>query len=413
MISLEDVFEAYYSCVRKKRGTESAIEFEVNYPEHCIKLWLDINDRTYKPSKSIAFIVTKPRRREIFAASFRDRIVHHLIDKKIRPLMEIDLIEKTCNNRIGKGTAKCVDYLKEDIILVSNNYTTDCWAAKMDMKGFFMSIRKDILTEKILDYISANYFEDDREDIKWLTDVTVNDHPEKNCVLKSSWSEWQLLDKNKSLFYVGDICGLPIGNLISQLLANFYLNEFDHYVTEDLGFPQYGRYVDDFYIVHNNKDKILNSIPLMRKKLEEIGIELHPDKFYIQYYTRGIELVGTVIKPERTYVHNRTVNNAFQAIRNLNKIDDVESNADQFLAVVNSYLGFMKTNCSYSIRRNLLVELEKKWWDLIYVDASFCKVILRKEYNSREKIRQEIINNQIKNKRKVNGKAKSNKPKTK
>ena len=117
-----------------------------------------------------------------------------------------------------------------------------------------MSIRKDILTEKILDYISANYFEDDREDIKWLADITVNDHPERHCVLKSPWSEWRLLDKNKSLFYVGDICGLPIGNLISQLLANFYLNEFDHYVTEDLGFPNYGRYVDDFYIVHNDKE---------------------------------------------------------------------------------------------------------------------------------------------------------------
>lgn len=413
MISIEDVFEAYFSCRKNKRGTESAIEFEVDYEGNCIKLWLDINDRTYKPSKSIAFIVTKPRRREIFAASFRDRIVHHLIDMKIRPLLENDFIEKTCNNRIGKGTSKCVEYLKEDIILVSENYTKDCWVAKMDMKGFFMSIRKDILTEKILDYISANYFEDDREDIKWLADITVNDHPEKHCVLKSPWSEWRLLDKNKSLFYVGDICGLPIGNLISQLLANFYLNEFDHYVTEDLGFPNYGRYVDDFYIVHNDKDKILNSIPLMRKKLEEIGIELHPDKFYIQYYTRGIELVGTVVKPERSYVHNRTVHNAFQAIRNLNRIDDTEANTDKLISTVNSYLGFMKSNCSYSIRRNLLTELDKKWWDLIYVDADFGRIILRKKYNEREKIRQEIINNQQLNKRKTNGKAKSNKPKTK
>lgn len=109
----------------------------------------------------------------------------------------------------------------------------------------------------------------------------------------------------------------------------------------------------------------------MRKKLEEIGIELHPDKFYIQYYTRGIELVGTVIKPERTYVHNRTVNNAFQSIRNLNKIDDVEANADQFIAVVNSYLGFMKTNCSYSIRRNRLAELEK------VVGSYLCRCQLR------------------------------------
>ena len=146
----------------------------------------------------------------------------------------------------------------------------------------------------------------------------------------------------------------------------------------------------------------------MRKKLEEIGIELHPDKFYIQYYTRGIELVGTVVKPERSYVHNRTVHNAFQAIQNLNKIDDTEANTDKLVSTVNSYLGFMKSNCSYSIRRNLLTELDKKWWDLIYVDADFWRIILRKKYNDREKTRQEIINNQQLNKRKTNGKAKTN-----
>ena len=68
----------------------------------------------------------------------------------------------------------------------------------------------------------------------------------------------------------------------------------------------------------------------------------------------------------------------------------------------------MKSSCSYSIRRNLLTELDKKWLDLIYVDADFGRIILRKKYNEREKIRQEIINNQQLNKRKTNGKAKTN-----
>lgn len=408
MISIEDVFLAYYSCRKNKRGTQNAIEFEVNCEDNCIQLWKDINDRIYKPSKSIAFIVTKPRRREIFAASFRDRIVHHLIDMKIRPLLEIEFIEKTCNNRIGKGTSKCVEYLKKDILTVSNNYKEDCWVAKMDMKGFFMSIRKDLLTQQILLYISNNYNEEDKEDIKWLTEVTINDHPEKNCVLKSAWSEWALLEKNKSLFYVGDICGLPIGNLISQLLANFYLNEFDHYVSETLGFTHYGRYVDDFYIVHSDKNRILDSIPLMRTKLEEIGIELHPDKFYIQYFTRGIEFVGAVVKPARSYVHNRTVNNAFCKIREFNRIKDVENNADRFISSINSYLGFMKCNCSFAIRRNLLNELDRKWWDIISVDSDFGRVALRKKYNKNSSVKKEIIEIQLQNKRKRNGKAKRN-----
>ena len=404
MIKLEDIFEAYYDCRKNKRQTENAIQFELNYDSNCISLYNDINNRTYKPSKSIAFIVTKPKRREIFAASFRDRIIHHLIDMKLRPLIEETLIETTCNNRIGKGTTACVEYLRRDIIDVSENYTKDCWVAKMDMQGFFMSIRKDILAEKILDFIDKNYFGDDKEDIKWLTEITVNDHPEKNCILKSAWSEWSTLDRNKSLFWIGDLMGIPIGNLISQLLANFYLNEFDHYVKEYLGFTHYGRYVDDFYIVDSDKDKILNAIPFMRDKLAEVGVTLHPNKFYIQYYTRGIELVGSVVKPNRVYVHNRTVNNAFQAVKKYNKIIDIKEQAEAFATVLNSYLGFMKHYDSYSIRRNLINAIDPRWWKVLYIGDHFYKVVVKKKYRKREIAREDIKQDYLINKRKRNGK---------
>lgn len=168
MVSLQEVFEAYYDCRRNKRSTEETIKFELNFESNCIGLWNDINDRQYRPSKSIAFIVTKPKRREIFAASFRDRVLHHFIDIKLRPLIEKDLIEKTCNNRKGKGTSACVNYLREDIRDVSENYTKSCWVSKLDMKGFFMSIRKDILTMKILEYVDVRYVGDDKEDLKRL-----------------------------------------------------------------------------------------------------------------------------------------------------------------------------------------------------------------------------------------------------
>lgn len=413
MISIEDVFQAYYICRKNKRSTESAIEFEVNYEENCIDIWREINDRIYEPSKSIAFIVYKPRIREIFAANFRDRIIHHLIDMKIRPLLEEDFIEKTCNNRIGKGTSKCVEYLYNDIKYVSNNYSRDCYVCKMDMKGFFMSIRKDILTERILDYIDANYFYEDKEDIKWLIDVTVNDNPEQHCKLRSPLKAWKKLDKNKSLFFLGDTQGLPIGNLISQLLANFYLNEFDHYVTEILGFVHYGRYVDDFYIVSENKEDILNAIPFMRSKLNEIGIELHKNKFYIQHYKNGIEFVGSVIKPNRIYVHNRTVYNAFKAVEEINKMECTYENIPKFLAKINSYLGLMKSKQSYSIRRNLLKSLNDAWWSIIYVRPNFCKVILRKKFNERDIIRENIKKISNKNIKRRNGKSKYYKRKAK
>ena len=74
-IELEDIFSAYYECRKNKRRTINALAFEADFEENLIRLWRDINDRSYMPGRSIAFIVSEPVQREVFAADFRDRIV--------------------------------------------------------------------------------------------------------------------------------------------------------------------------------------------------------------------------------------------------------------------------------------------------------------------------------------------------
>lgn len=390
MVSLNDIFEAYFDCRKNKLGKESAIEFEVNYEDSLIQLWGEINNRTYRPSKSIAFIVTKPRPREIFAANFRDRVLHHYVDLRLRPLIEKALIDETCNNRVGKGTMACVNYTEQFMIEVSNNYTEDCYVCKMDMKGFFMSISKSKLIEKTVSFTIENYKGSDIEDLIWLIEVIVGDSPELNCELRSPISEWNKLDKNKSLFYIDKDSGLPIGNLISQLLVNFYLNEFDHYVKEELGFEHYTRYVDDFCIVSKEKDRLLHSIPLMREKLDEIGVVLHPDKFYFQHYSKGVEIVGSILKVGRKYLHNRTVNNAFRAIDDLNKLKASTSSIERVQSVVNSYLGFMKHSSSFNLRCRLVDRLHKKWWKYFYTVGSKNKILIYDKYKIKNRVRNSL-----------------------
>ena len=87
-IQLEDVFQAYFDCRKNKRSTYNALAFETNYEENLVMLWKEIVSGKYNPGRSIAFIVTKPVKREVFAADFRDRVVHHLIANKILPLLE-------------------------------------------------------------------------------------------------------------------------------------------------------------------------------------------------------------------------------------------------------------------------------------------------------------------------------------
>ena len=88
MITLENVFNAYYDCRKNKRKTINQLKFEINYEAECVRLWKELNERTYEIGKSIAFIVTRPKKREVFAADFRDRVVHQLVINKLEPLFE-------------------------------------------------------------------------------------------------------------------------------------------------------------------------------------------------------------------------------------------------------------------------------------------------------------------------------------
>ena len=103
-IPLEDFFIAYYQCRKRKRKTINALQFEVNYEENLVKLWREVNSRKYEIGRSICFLVTRPKLREIFAADFRDRIVHHVIMMRLEPLFEEVFIEDNYNCRKGKGT---------------------------------------------------------------------------------------------------------------------------------------------------------------------------------------------------------------------------------------------------------------------------------------------------------------------
>jgi len=393
MVRLRDIYGAYEICRINKMSAASTIDFDIDYRENLQSLCRDINNRVYTPSRSIAFLVYKPTLREIFAADYRDRVVHHYIDIRLRPLIEKELVETTCNNRIGKGTSAAVSYLENAIRDVSENYTKDCYIAKMDMQGFFMSIRKSLVRDMAVAFTQEKYMGEDKEELIYLLDISLMNHPEKNCILKTKWSEWGKLAKNKSLFFVDDGLGLTLGDLLSQLMANFFLNEFDHYIGE-LGFTHYGRYVDDFYIVHESKEKILEAIPLIREKLKSIGVTLHPKKFYIQHYSKGVEFVGSVIKPGRTYVHNRTVHNAFNAIGKFNDVTPDVDTMEQFMSVANSYLGFMKNRSTFHIRKKLIQSVSDYWWEYFTVSDDFTKVILKKQYK-----RIEITKNKLKTKR--------------
>lgn len=121
MIALEDVISAYYKCRKNKRNTCNALKFEINWEIECAKLYKDIMDGTYEIGRSIAFIVTKPKKREVFAADFRDRVVHHLVMLRLEPLFEREFIKDNYNCRVEKGTLYGINRLHEQVKECSEN----------------------------------------------------------------------------------------------------------------------------------------------------------------------------------------------------------------------------------------------------------------------------------------------------
>lgn len=144
-IKLEELFHAYFECRKNKRNTANALAFEIDYENNLVQLCKEINSGTYKIGRSIAFIVDKPVKREIFAADFRDRVVHHLIIGKLNHLFEKQFIYDSYSCRVGKGTHFGIQRIDKFIRQCSSNYTKDCYILKLDLQGFFMSINKTIL----------------------------------------------------------------------------------------------------------------------------------------------------------------------------------------------------------------------------------------------------------------------------
>ena len=383
MIDFETVLEAYLDCRKRKRSTVVATEFELDYVHNLVELMNEVNSRQYKIGKSICFVVRYPRYREVFAGEFRDRIIHHYIALRLEPLFEQIFCDRTYNCRKGKGQLAGVTQLAEDIRDESENYTKDAYVMKVDLKGFFMSIIKSKLAKMVDDFIVERYDGDDKEDIRWLCNLVVIHRPELNCERRSPLCMWNFIPKEKSLFTNGEDRGIAIGNLFAQLFANFLLNTIDWKI--DAVCVRHNRYVDDISFVSKDKKKLLSIIPMLRIELGKLGLRLNEKKFYLQHYSKGVQFTGAVIKPDRIYVANHTINSFAFAVERLGKatemgmIDDINKN----IASVNSYLGIMSHYNEYATKRRIMAKLPKKFYEYYYIEGHFDVVKLKYKYTEK------------------------------
>ncbi len=367
-VPLEDVFGAYYECRRHKRGKGGALQFEVNLEENVIALWRELCAGTYAPRPSTVFVVDKPVVREIFAADFRDRIVHHLLLKYLNPLFERHFIYDSYSCREGKGTHFGIRRAAHFMRSGSENGRRPCWILKMDIRSFFMSIDRGILYERLSAFIGENRagLGADADFVRYLCRVIVFNDPTKGCVFKSPRRKWDAVAPGKSLFSAKAGCGLPIGNFTSQVFANFYLSSFDHFIKHDCGVRYYGRYVDDCVLVHESKAFLKDVARRSGRFLSgNLSLELHPGKLYLQPCRHGVRFLGCFIKPSHIVVNRRTLRNFREKIALFNALADDHKPDKQergdFIASVNSYLGCMKHYKTLGMRALILAGIGAHW----------------------------------------------------
>jgi len=379
-----DLFRAYFDARKNKRNTINQLVFEKHLEPNIFALANEVLQYNYEPKSSICFMVNEPVKREIFAADFRDRVVHHFIYNYIAPVFEKTFINDSYSCRVGKGTHYGIKRIDHFIRSCSCNYTHDCYILKLDIKGYFMAMNKILLFQKVKQELikRKNKLNFDLPLVLYLIEKTIFNDPTKNCIIKGQKTDWHNLPKDKSLFHAKKNCGLPIGNLTSQLFGNVYLNEFDHWVKKELGIKHYGRYVDDFVLIHENKDYLKSLIPVLTNfLLSTLKLNLHPRKIYLQHYTKGVIYLGAMIKPYRIYIGNRTKGNFYSTIQHYNQIIDQRTpdkdDIQAFQSSMNSYLGIAKHYKTRNLRKKLIFEhMDNRWWQYFYL-LNYDKFVLK------------------------------------
>ena len=312
--------QAYYQCRKTKRKSQSAAQFELDFEKSLLVMEKELQARTYRCGRYICFAITDPKIREVWAADFRDRITHHLLVNYLEPIWEKKFIFHSYACRQEKGAHKAILQLKKTLRNFDPKKVSSLWYLKIDIESFFMSIDKHVLFNLIKKHVS-------NDDILWLTHLIIFQNPTDNYLIKGDRGILNSVPKHKSLFYVSETKGLPIGNYTSQFFANLYLNEADQFIKHTLKCKQYFRYMDDLLLLHSDKNQLLKWRHEISEFLsKELLLTLHPKKQVLQPVSHGIDFLGYIVKPDYTISRKRIVANLKKKLHYFNKLLDTDTN---------------------------------------------------------------------------------------
>ena len=254
----ENLYRAYKKAKAGKGFNGSSAKFQIMNLEGLHILKEQLENQTYRMNPYNEFKVYEPKERVIKSCSFKDKVVQHcLCDNVLHPRLESEFIRTNYAGQIGKGTHFGMDCLKEQMLDFYNQHGIDGWILKCDITKFFYQIDHDILKD-IVDY----YFPDDY----------------------TQWLNHLLIDSTNGP-------GLPLGNQAAQAYALLILNGLDHFVTGELEINFYGRYMDDFYLIHHDKEYLKWCLECIKQFVNSLCLSLN-GKTQIIPFKNGLLFTG-------------------------------------------------------------------------------------------------------------------------
>jgi len=246
-VSLAACHAAWHRARRGKRPSSNQLAFEARWLDRLLELKTALRAGVWQPRRTVSFIVSHPKTREIHAPDFADRVVHHLLVERLEKLYEPVFIHDSYANRQGRGSHAAVDRLQQ--FMRSRN--GQGWYLQLDIHNYFNSINRHILYQMLCHRLQQC---ERRAELPAAHALALRSLCHKllaNRVaeLVRDPAAAAMVPPHKRLSNAAPGCGLPVGNLTSQFFANVYLNALDQFVKHTLKCRHYVRYVDDFVLL--------------------------------------------------------------------------------------------------------------------------------------------------------------------
>ncbi len=309
--SFENIYNAYSKAIKCKRYRNYVLKFNYHLEINLLAIQKELREENWEPHKFRQFYVYDPKKRLISAPNFSDRIVHHALANITEPLFERKFICDSYACRIGKGVHKAAIKMQKFQHIAAMNFQ-HVYVIKGDIHHYFENVDQDILMS--------------------IVKRTIRDRNTLNLCEKIIYNSREF-DKK----------GMPVGSLTSQIFANIYLNQLDHFVKDILSTKFYIRYMDDFIILDDDKAKLWRLLNKIEGFLNNtLKLELNP-KTAIFPMNRGVDFVGYRIWPTHILPRKRTIKRTKKRFKKFSKLyADNKMDMKNIKASLMSFLGYIK-----------------------------------------------------------------------